>query len=263
MDFRFNRFNSKRYISRWDFSEFSITSREIIASISIVVFLLLIGSFIANKINDAYLDKQEIYNKAVKISTQDLFQYSMDTNIGYGFVYGELKALDPVTFEEIGGEYSYIRKDYEEYVQKTRIVTKYEDLDGDGEDESYTETETYWEWDVQDTWQLESNRKSFLGIEFESSKLPNIRPSHIKTINISYDERYVYYASPVSKFGTIFTTLKDKTIWNTQFYQNQTIDETLDALDNNFGLVFFWIFWVILIVSCVFCFFYFENKWLY
>lgn len=39
-----------------------------------------------------------------------MFQYGMDTNVGNAFVYGDLKAVDTVTYPEIGGEYMYVEK---------------------------------------------------------------------------------------------------------------------------------------------------------
>ena len=94
----------------FDFGDFEITKREIIASISIIAVMILIGVLISEKISEHQMDKNEVYNKAVKIESTDLFQYSMDTNVGNAFVYGDLKAVDTVTYPEIGGEYMYVEK---------------------------------------------------------------------------------------------------------------------------------------------------------
>lgn len=51
---------------RFDFGDFEITKREILASISIIAVLLLIGFIISGKISDYVMDKNEKYNKAVK-----------------------------------------------------------------------------------------------------------------------------------------------------------------------------------------------------
>ena len=53
----------------FDFENFEITKREILASISIVAVMLLIGILIAGKISDYHLDKNEKYNKAIKIES--------------------------------------------------------------------------------------------------------------------------------------------------------------------------------------------------
>jgi hypothetical protein len=85
-----------------------IKPREIIASVSIIAIMMLIGVLIHGKIEESQLDENEKYNKAVKIESTDLFQYGMDTNVGNAFVYGDLLAIDTVTFPEISGEYMYI-----------------------------------------------------------------------------------------------------------------------------------------------------------
>lgn len=93
----------------WNFGEFEITRREIIASISIIAIMLLIGVLISSKISDWQINQNDKYNKAVKIESTDLFQYGMETNIGNAFVYGKLKAVDTVTYPEIGGKYIYVK----------------------------------------------------------------------------------------------------------------------------------------------------------
>jgi len=92
------------------FGNFKITKREILASISIIAFMILFGILISSKISEHQMDKNEIYNKAVKIESQEMFQYGMDTNVGNAFVYGDLKAVDTVTYPEIAGEYMYVEK---------------------------------------------------------------------------------------------------------------------------------------------------------
>ena len=94
----------------FDLGDFTITKREILASISIIAIMLLIGFLISGKIQESQLDKNEKYNKALKIEDSEMFVYGMRTNIGNAFIYGELKAVDTVTYPEIGGEYMYVKK---------------------------------------------------------------------------------------------------------------------------------------------------------
>ena len=107
----------------FDFGDFEITKREILASISIIAVMILIGILISGKISECQMDKNEKYNKAVKIESQEMFRYGMDTNVGNAFVYGDLKAVDTVTYPEIGGEYMYVEKVKERYTMHTRTVT--------------------------------------------------------------------------------------------------------------------------------------------
>ena len=106
----------------WDFGNFEITKREIIASISIIAVMFLIGVLISSKISDWQINQNDKYNKAVKIQSADLFQYGMETNVGNAFVYGELKAVDTVTYPKIGGKYIYVKKVKEKYTRHTRRV---------------------------------------------------------------------------------------------------------------------------------------------
>ena len=149
----------------FDFGNFEITKREILASISIVAVMLLIGVLISAKISEHQMDKNEIYNKAVKIESQELFQYGIDTNVGNAFVYGDLKAVDTVTYPEIGGEYMSVEKVKERYTRHTRTVTKTRTVNG--KSQTYTETEVYWTWDAVDRWSEHCNKVTFLDIEFD------------------------------------------------------------------------------------------------
>lgn len=125
----------------WDFGDFEITKREILASVSIIAIMLLIGSLLSAKISNWQMDRNEKYNKAVKIENNtDLFRYGMDTNVGNAFVYGELKAVDTVTYPEIGGKYMYVEKVKEKYTKHTRRVKH------KSGDHTYYTTETYWTW---------------------------------------------------------------------------------------------------------------------
>ena len=89
---------------------FKITKREILASVTIVAVMLLFGVLISEKISESQADANDMYNKAIHIESTDVFQYGMDTNVGNAFVHGDLKAVDTVTYSEIGGKYIYVKK---------------------------------------------------------------------------------------------------------------------------------------------------------
>ena len=65
-----------------------VTKREILACVSIIAVMLMLGVWIAGGISDACADRNEVYNKAVKLETADMFEYGMRTNVGNAFVYG-------------------------------------------------------------------------------------------------------------------------------------------------------------------------------
>ena len=142
-----------------------ITKREIIASISIIAILFTIGLLISGKITENKLQKNEIYNTAIKIDDTELFKHGMNTNIGNAFVYGELKAVDTVSYPEIGGEYMYVEKVKEKYTKHKRTVTK--KVNG----KTVTHVETYWTWDYVSTESMECKEIKFCGVKFKTDKI--------------------------------------------------------------------------------------------
>ena len=238
--------------------DFKITKREVLVSVIIVAVMLLIGIVIHSGINDALMLKYQKYNTALQIENDsDLFVYGMKTNIGNAFVYGDLKAVDPVTYDEIDGEYSYVEKVTERYTRHIRTIT-YTDNNG----KTKTKTEEYWTWDVIHRESKQSTKITFLDVEFDYGTIEFPYFSHIDTQRESYYIRYKYYGSPSECVGTLYAVLNNDTINEADFYNNYTINETLDSLKTGWQLVLFWVIWILLIGGCVFGFYYIDNKWL-
>ena len=215
--------------------------------------MLLIGVLISSKISEHQLDANEVYNKAVKIDNTDLFQYGMDTNVGNAFVYGDLVAVDTVTYPEIGGEYIYVEKVKEKYKRHTKRVKS----------GKHYRTKVYWTWDRVGSEDKKCQEISFCGITFGSNKIDLPNTNYIDTIKESSHIRYKYYGIGTKYTGTIFTDLRNQTISdNTKFYIDKNINETVEYLEAGGGLIIFWIFWIVLIGGCVFGFYYLDNKWL-
>ena len=242
----------------WDFGDFEITKREILVSVSIIAIMLLIGTLLSAKISNWQMDRNEKYNKAVKIENNtDLFQYGMDTNVGNAFVYGELKAIDTVTYPEIGGKYIYVEKEKEKYTKHTRRVAHRSG------NRTYYTTETYWTWDYAGSDDKECKEISFCGVDFPIKKIDYPSPDYIQTIKESYYIRYKYYGTATKYKGTIFTVLKNKTIVDgSSFYEDSKIPEVIDRLESGIWNVVFLIFWILLTGFAVFGFYYLDNEWL-
>lgn len=237
--------------------DIEITKREVIASISIVAIMLIIGVLISTKLSENIMDKNEKYNKAINIEETEIFKYGMRTDVGNAFVYGELKAVDPVTYDEIGEKYMYIKKVKEKYTQHTRVVT----YRSGGH--TRTRTETYWSWDKVGTESKKCKKIMFCNVEFNSNKIEIPSAEYIKTIKESYFIRYKYYGTSVKSTGTIFTKLKKNTISNnSRFYENKKIQETKELVKDKHSNIIFWVFWIILTVVIVIGFYYLENEWL-
>lgn len=245
-----------------------ITKREIIVSISIAAVMLIIGFIISGKITDYENDKNAEYQKAVHITDSELFQYGMETNVGNAFVYGDIQAVDTVTFEEIGGEYLYVEKIKERYERHERKVTK-KDKDG----KEYTKTEVYYKWETESRESKHTDEIEFCGIVFPYGKIVLPGKQHIDTINGGKEwswrsgehvkVRYKYYGVSINHTGTIYTRLADNTISdNSPFYENWTIERTLKYCTSGGRNVAFWILWILLTGACVYGFCYLDNRWL-
>lgn len=242
----------------------NITLREILASVTIISFMLLAGFLISDKINNSIQDKNEEYQKAVKLNTSQEFQYGLRTDVGNAFCYGELSAVDTVSYPEIDGEYMYISKTREEYRMHTREVTKTR-TGPDGKTETYTETEIYYSWDTISSERLHSDELTFNDVVFPYSKFDVPLSHYITTIYKWSDVRYVYYGTDTDFTGTLYTKISDHTIADqSRFFQGKTPDETLESLISSSGaaLIFFWLFWIALIAGIIFYFCSRENAWL-
>ena len=238
-----------------------ITKREVIVSISIIAVMLVLGFIIGDKIQDRQNDKNAEYYKAVHIDNTELFQYGMDTNVGNAFVYGNLNAIDTVTFDEIGGEYMYVEKVEEHYNRHTRVVTRTRTVNG--RTQTYTDTEVYYSWDYHDSWDKHSENISFCGVDFDYGKIKKPSSDYITTLDGGYHVRFKYYGVEPTYTGTVYTNLFDGTINdNSDFLANKNIDESIEYYTASVALVLFWIFWILLSCGAVVGFYYLDNRWL-
>lgn len=273
----------KQTMSRWNFSikdkdkvlykdyDIEITKREVIFSVIIASFILMLGFLISGKISEVSLDSETKMNQALQITDEKMFKYGINTNVGNALCYGELSAVDAVSYLELDGEYMYIKKVKEECTEHSRTVSN----------GKTSHVEYYYTWDEVSKEEIHSNNLSFLGEQFDYDKID--KPSSDFKVTIYsdgsidnyYDDdgdwddegdiRYSYYVIDKSYNGTLETELKDNTISDdNRFYENKTIQEVIDDNKSShiFGLIFFWFVWIIFIVFVVFIFYYLDNRWL-
>lgn len=235
-----------------------ITKREVIFSIALVCIMFIIGIVISDKINDSLMEQYQKYNTALQINNDpELFKYGMRTNIGNAFVYGDLVAVDPVSYPEVNGIYGSMTKVTERYTMHTRTVTT-----TDSKGHTHTRTEIYWTWDEVDREYRNTSVISYLNIKFPYGTIDYFPQNYITTVTRTSDLRDVYYGSDISYTGTLFANLGDNTISQTSFHNDMAIDETIDYLESKFQLFAFWTFWIILIGVIIYGFYYLDNKWL-
>lgn len=239
-----------------------ITKREIIASITIIGFMLIVGMILSDWILDSIKDTNEVYNKAIHIENKDIFEYSMSTNVGNAFVYGDMIALNPVSYDDIEGEYMYIKRIKERYTRHERQVAY-----SCGKDNKSTcyRTEVYWTWDEVDREYKSTDTVTFLDVEFDFDQFTKPSTDHIATVKKSSHVRYKYYVTPNKLTGSIFADLRDNNIGSkVNFYSNKTTLQAYETVIQGYGLVYgFWIAWIVLTVGVVYGFYYLDNDWLY
>ena len=235
-----------------------ITKREVIFSIALICVMLIVGIVLSDKINDSLMEQYQKYNTALQINDdQELFRYGMRTNVGNAFVHGDLAAVDPVSYPEVDGLYGSMTKVTERYTRHTRTVTT-----RDSNGHTHTRTEVYWTWDTIGREYRNATTISYLGVEFPYGTIDYFPENYITTIKISSNLRDKYYGSDISYTGTLFANLSDNMISQTSFYNDMTIDKTIEHLETKIQLVIFWIFWIVLTVAATYGFYYLDNKWL-
>ena len=234
-----------------------ITNREIIASISILAIMLILGFFISDKIQTSKQDEVAKYSKAVKIKEEDIFSYSMRTNVGNAFVEGELKALEPVSYEDIKGEYLKVDRVQERYTMHTRTVTT--TVNG----KPRTTVQTYWTWDVINRDSKTSPTLNFLGRDFDTSKFNLPDTEYIDTVSDGHNLRSKYYGYPVTSDVTIFSSLKDDTISDNTTVYTSNMATTVETLTSYPPPIGFWVIWTVITFFIIYLFCYLDNDWLY
>lgn len=235
-----------------------ITKREIIASISIVSILLILGMFISGYISEDHIDYKERMNKAIKIEDSELFKYSLDTNVGDIMIYGELKALNPVSYPELENNYLEVEKVKEVYTMHTRTITT-----SNGRGGTTTRVQVYWTWDVKGRESKVSDNVEFCGVKFPSTKFILPDRDYITTIKQSSDVRYKYYGSKLNYNGSILANISENNINDhVKFHTNKSIEEVIDSESINIKGVIFWMIWIIFIGFIVYKFCILDNNWL-
>lgn len=245
----------------FDFGDFTITKREILVSIIILALMLTLGFVIHGAIDHSMMLKHQEYNTALRIDGDaEMFSYAMQTNIGNAYVYGTWSAVDPVYYDEVDGNYSYIEKVKERYTRHTRTVTKTRVVNG--KTQTYITTETYWTWDRVDSWDKHCSKINFVGSEFDYGVIERPGTTYITTIKESSHIRYKYYGAPISCDMTIYADLRDGTVNSVDTYHYKNIEETHKLMTSKGGLVIFWILWSIFIIFLIGGFFVIDNYWL-
>ncbi|MHC5250425.1 hypothetical protein [Enterococcus sp. LJL90] len=245
--------------------DIEITKRELIVCVIISLILLAGGFLLSNKILESSVDQEKVYATAIKIREKAEYDYSLKTQQGNIMVSASFTAIDPVSFDEIDGEYAYVSKTKEVYTMHTREVAEY---DSDGKLKGYR-TEVYWTWDYYGTEEKQSNTLSFYENQYDSSLFSLIPTSSYGDYYYERsDVRYYYRVVPKTfEASFIAKTAEDgiKPINSKKIeLSTRTLDEMITHGKNivRTNTIYFWIFWILIIIAVNLGFVYFDNKYL-
>lgn len=195
-----------------------------------VLIMLIIGIILSIGIYKHISNVNKEYATAIQITEKELFQHTIKKDTTKALIYGKLKSVDSVTDSNLKGEYMHIKRIKEEYTCHTRVI--YKNL-----------ARMYYTWDRVDTIEKHSKEISFLGVNFPYKKILKPDLKYLKTVKIDDKTRYIYYVRKKEYTGTIYTTIKNKTIKdNSQFYNDITIDQTIRGMET-VGLFLMFVFW--------------------
>lgn len=271
---------------KFEFMDFDITLREILFSIIILCLVICFGLFINNRIDDYFIKKEEKYNKALKVNNNnELFEYSIKTNVGNLINYGEFEAIDPVKDDWLINSYTAYNKITERYTKHTRTVCS-----SCGKT-TCCHTETYHTWDKINNNLHGVSYIKFSGVNFFYSDFTNypwktlsisrqtinngigyLKDNYIYEKNKLFDSegdiRYYYEIIPTHFYGTTFGVAKDN-VYKSEDNRGIYIDS--DNLENyikknknsrTFWKVLFWVIYLILVGLGIYGFYYIDNEWL-
>lgn len=246
-----------------EFSDFTITKREILVSIAITLILVGLGFCISSVIENKTNESNEKYFKSLKINNdEEMFKYAIKTNIGYVLAHGKVQAVEGVSIEDIDGKYFKIRKVKEQYTRHTRQVAHTRKVGNTTQ--TYYTTEVYWTWDYVSEEQFHTEKFNFIGVDFDYEIIKFNNENYKETKKDGYYIRYQYYTIPIEFEGTLFSYINNNTINQNIFSTNYTIEEIIKEKENdvNNGNIMFWSIWIILIVIIDFGYVYLENNYL-
>ena len=248
-------------MSRIYFSDFNVTKREILFSITILCFMIVIGVVISNTISTKLAEEKLDIFSSVKIDgDENKFDYIKRTDAGCFLANGELKAIKPVSLKELGGHYMEIRKVREVYRMHTQTYTT-----SDGKGNTSVHVRCYWSWDYAGDEVFTSEEVTFLGKKFKTNSITfNRNLEYKKTIVGGVNERFVYYTYPLSKTGIMSGKTNNKNFTDLEFIPDTNIDSYLDKAETiiKIKISVFWVVWFLITGLLIFLFYYAENKWL-
>lgn len=237
-----------------------IKPREIAFSVAIVFVMVALGFLIGSKISDHIAETNEKFTTAAQITDDEQFQYALATDFGNVIAYGDLIAEQPVSADDLDGEYAILTKITERYTMHTRVVTS-----TDGKGHTYTRTEIYWMWDRVKREEDSTETFSFMGVSFPMDKFSVSTHRQGSMIYDNSELRHYYEVVDANMVGSIHTQIKDHMIAdNNRFYTDAEPQAIVNLAirQGNIAIILFGVLWIALTGGAVYGFCALENRWL-
>ena len=237
-----------------------IKPREIAFSVAIVFVMVALGFLIGSKISDHIAETNEKFTTAAQITDDEQFQYALATDFGNVIAYGNLVAEQPVSADDLDGEYAILTKITERYTMHTRVETS-----TDGKGHTYTRTEIYWTWDRVKREEDSTETFSFMGVSFPMDKFSVSTHRQGSMIYDNSELRHYYEVVDANMVGSIHTQIKDHMIAdNNRFYTDAEPQAIVNLAirQGNIAIILFGVLWIALTGGAVYGFCALENRWL-
>lgn len=237
-----------------------IKPREMAFSVAIVFVMLALGFLIGSKIGDHIAEENEKFTTAAQITDDGQFQYALATNFGNIIAYGNLIAEQPVSADDLDGEYAILTKITERYTMHTRVVTSTA-----GKGHTCIRTEVYWTWDRVKREEDSTETFSFMGVSFPADKFSVSTHRQGSMIYDNGELRHYYEAVDAKMVGSIHTQIKDHMIAdNNRFYTDAEPQAIVNLAirQGNIAIILFGVLWIALTGGAVYGFCALENRWL-
>ena len=251
----------------------NVTWRTIIRTILVMGLVLLISwGFIglSNTSVDNIIERNERFNNMIKVTDEDILNYCINSQINEFLINGNAKAEQPVTLEELKGEYSYIKKT--KYHYESHIETYTESYtDSNGKVHTVTKTRTVWEWEYKNSEEWSTNTVKLLGKSFDYNNTSHstntikykdygIKPNSLWKDDHYYytddDTRYEYSIVPL-EFTTTF--ISDYNLDMKEGFYSSSIEDVITPQSTTGIRVFFYILIMITIIGGIIILIFWEN----
>ena len=227
-----------------------VTKRTILIFIVLSVVFTVFVSVVTGNMRATNNDKLLQYQKSLKIDSNDMFEYAINTNVGNIMAYGKVKSIGYVEDSYIKGQYMYIDRKEEHYVRKTRQVPV-----TIGKTTTYR-TEVYYEWDFYNRDYFKVTDYEFLGKKFKFDELKTNYTQYIDTVKFTSNKRYVYNATPLEFMGTLKSYVSTNKLSNNTFYVNKKHDVVIKSVETDDTTIsvfaaLIWLFGLVIIFASI------------